>query len=1110
MTGVEQVLMKLGSTIVTTACKSWLTDRQRRAEARLPLSELINRRLTDEFDRRKLHREIEAMTDAVAHRLTGLTKARSLPEHERQAALDAVVDAFTRVGATDEAFFAADADGSKLASAIRSGAADTPDRAGLGEVGRRMYDLVLDECCDVYAQTVIHLNSFAPRATTEVLARLTSQGTQLNGMGEYLTRILARLPVRSLDAPSGTDLDEEFRRRYLTQVSTVLDELELLGVDVRQYRPRTTLSVAYVSLTVSETGQRRLLPRRGPRPDGWLPGSLRRGEDTDPELAESGAVRVEAALGRSHRTLIRGEAGSGKTTILRWLAITAARGAFTGELADWNGLVPFLVVLRRYPDRPLPSPEQLVSATTTALAGLAPLGWTHRQLALGQALLLVDGVDELPASARRRVREWLRELLTAYPMIRVVVTSRPAAATARWLSAEDFGSTVLEPMSPADVRALVSHWHRAVRDSGDLPCPVEELSRYEHTLIGRLDASAHLHALATTPLLCAMLCALNLDRRTHLPPDRMSLYAAAVDLLLQRRDVERDIVWSDLALTGRDKLNLMQYVACRMSINGESETPRERVVERLGHKIASMPQVDADPELTFDYLLERGGLIRQPVPGRVDFVHRTFQEYLTAREVADLGDMGMLVERAHRDTWRETIILAAGQANARSRDELIAGILRRAETEPDQRRVLRLVAASCLETVPALEPELLGEVRSAIDALVPPRTPAEARTLAAVGEPLLRHLPPTLDGLTAKAAAHTVRTAALVNGPQSLGRLAGYAADPRAEVQQELIRVWDYFDPHEYAQQVLADAPLLEGCLDLANLSLLPALPHLRRLAHLDLVTVKVLDLTELDDVPHLRDLALLAGTRSPIKQLKQHAGLRYLYVSSSAGAVALNPEELSELAQLAHLCLWQVRKLTAISFVSELTNLRSLMLNSLDNVTDYTPLDNLPALTDLSLHSPRIDFYTRTALLHRLTALTLSGVGAPPDGISELVGKAPQLEHLTLGGCNWVESTTPLTTLTALKRLSLPRTRVSELGPLAELTQLRHVDLEGCTAVTSLAPLAGLPHLSSLSIAGIARGTDLSPFAGRRGLTITLGKGQDVRGLDRLGSGVRVLVRGY
>ncbi|MFG1695386.1 hypothetical protein [Nonomuraea sp. NPDC049309] len=36
-----------------------------------------------------------------------------------------------------------------------------------------------------------------------------------------------------------------------------------------------------------------------------------------------------------------------------------------------------------------------------------------------------------------------------------------------------------------------------------------------------------------------MPCALNLDRITQLPPDRMGLYAAALEMLPERGDAER-------------------------------------------------------------------------------------------------------------------------------------------------------------------------------------------------------------------------------------------------------------------------------------------------------------------------------------------------------------------------------------------------------------------------------------------------------------------------------------------------------------------------------------------------------------------------------------------
>jgi predicted NACHT family NTPase len=138
-------------------------------------------------------------------------------------------------------------------------------------------------------------------------------------------------------------------------------------------------------------------------------------------------------------------------------------------------------------------------------------------------------VDELVPAQRSAVRAWLRGLLAEYPKLRVVVTSRPGAADRSWLAGEGFAPVLLERMSPLDVAAFCRRWHDAMRDAAQrsaitLPCRADELPEYERALLRQLDGRRHLRGLASSPLLCAMLCALNLDRRQQLPPDRMALY----------------------------------------------------------------------------------------------------------------------------------------------------------------------------------------------------------------------------------------------------------------------------------------------------------------------------------------------------------------------------------------------------------------------------------------------------------------------------------------------------------------------------------------------------------------------------------------------------------
>jgi len=61
------------------------------------------------------------------------------------------------------------------------------------------------------------------------------------------------------------------------------------------------------------------------------------------------------------------------------------------------------------------------------------------------------------------------------------------------------------------------------------------------------------------------------------------------------------------------------------------------------------------------------------------------QEYLTARQCVDDGDMDLLVTNAHRDQWQEIIVMAAGHANAPLRRELLAGLIGRIHKSPTMR-----------------------------------------------------------------------------------------------------------------------------------------------------------------------------------------------------------------------------------------------------------------------------------------------------------------------------------------------------------------------------------------------------------------------------------------
>jgi hypothetical protein len=1111
---LEAAAVAVGQAVGKQLVLAWEAGQEAERRRDADLSELIQARFPDRIVRRRFSRQIDDVADQVAERLLSLCghEYLGLTENDRAATVTAVADTLAGAGLSDRELFAADLDAGKLAGRVRALGPGLSAEQDLGEAGARLYDVVLEESCGCLLRIAQQLPEYGPRASTESLARLS-------GLAEQVALILERLPVRTLDAPEGTAGDESFGRRYSDHVSGTLDVLELFGVRIERYRPRTTLSVAYISLSVStdaKPGRRGGLSGQGQAGFG-----LEEWRSSEPESGEA-TLRVETALGQAPLTLIRGEAGSGKSTLLRWLAISAARGRFTGDLAGWNGCVPFLIKLRSHTGRPLPAPERFLEGVADPVAGLMPAGWVHRQLRGGRALLLVDGVDELPAGQRRAVRPWLSGLLAEYPGLRAVVTSRPAAAGSGWLAAEGFATAFLERMSPADVRELIRHWHAAVRDAGDLPCPAEQLPGFEAALLARMESAPHLRALAGSPLLAAMLCALNLDREKQLPRDRMGLYAAALELLLERRDVERQIqADGGVTLERAQKTQILQDLAWRLSITGRTELPKQAVIGWVGQKLATMPAAPADAAGALEHLLVRSGVLREPVDGRIDFVHRTVQEYLTAKQFAEDGDLEPLIEAAHKDQWRETIIMTAGHANAPQRAELLAGLLGRVASEPQRAYRLKLLVVSCLETLATVPAGLRADVEACADDLIPPRDLNAARSLSNVGQPILDRLPRASDGLTAAQARAVVRTAWLINGPEALDLLAGYGRDEREIVQEELVKGWEYFDTDVYARRVLADLPLVGGHLDVPAPHLLPGARHLTHLR----------SLVSADGV--LADLSFLSQLRQPLKRLSipglQSGDLRPLTTHAESletvfigrGTLIRDIEPILRLRKLTALTV-PVTGRTDIEFIKALPQLNVLGLHNMKSVGDLSPISAQRALIYLVLsecHALReIDSFPP---LDKVVHLAVNG-SSLETGLADLVRRTPrlryffanrtafannlaplaslQLTNLGLWGCQGITDFGPLAGLTSLHWLDLEGTAIRDLTPLGELAELQTLWIRHCAGITDLSPLASLRNLEALFIAGIAPGTDLAPLASLPRLTVYIGTGQDVRNRKMLG----------
>ena len=387
-----------------------------------------------------------------------------------------------------------------------------------------------------------------------------------------------------------------------------------------------------------------------------------------------GELALEQALPRplapelhaAPRVLLVGEAGSGKTTMVSRLVMDCCTtpGAPT----------PFFLPLRAMPPSRFPAARELVEGSVPHLGDEAPRGWVRRVFGRG-ALLVLDGLDELARDRRRALFDWVEELARdTGGGLRVVITSRPGAShrPAGDLYAGLRGYTVVgvPPLSPRERDELLSRWWKQSGAEGGLDAPRQALSAAG--------------SLAQNPLMVTLLAAAHRDG-AHTPSTRASTCLAAVRGLLRRPDA------AALGETVEQRLALVSSVALWMVVNGVALVdPTELDEALLGMGLS-------DPADVRQSMVESSGCLRAS-PSGVAFTHALLRDTLGAARAVQTANLGLLVERAHDERFREVVLAALSLSGGTVKARLVSRLRSMADRRPERRsRIEALLGGAAVE-----------------------------------------------------------------------------------------------------------------------------------------------------------------------------------------------------------------------------------------------------------------------------------------------------------------------------------------------------------------------------------------------------------------------------
>jgi hypothetical protein len=514
----------------------------------------------------------------------------------------------------------------------------------------------------------------------------------------------------------GRDPSEDEQRRlsrYLTALANKWSKLDLRGKDDRsgeddqlslaQVYTMVALQNSYVFLRQATQIERTtyLYTSTGlskkEDPSHVLPDKAISKIDSNPDQKEEflalRSLLATEAVSENQYLILLGDPGGGKSTFIRYLAMTLAQhnsihSSLSARLPGWNDerqLLPIIISLRELAGilaRESRSPKTVYKMLhqTMESYNIADVDdLLSETLHSGVALLLFDGLDEVPLEGvsgkvadRFTTLRAVRDFAQQHNGARIVVTCRTRAYEGKLRECVKWPVETLAPWTLGQIRHFVPVWYNELAATTGMEAAQAE--RAARDLLAAIVERPKLAEMARTPLLLTMM-ALVLYNDGTLPRDRPQLYERVLSMLLGRWDSLRG--GDNLATaighpnwdSGRIRgvLDELSYIAHRDATSADGrgrisrQTLRDKLIEFF--KNAGLPGYADAAERCLEYFQQRSGLLLpDDEHNSFTFAHLTLQEHCAGCYlVSQRSVIDEVLNHRTDDRFREPIFLGLGK-----------------------------------------------------------------------------------------------------------------------------------------------------------------------------------------------------------------------------------------------------------------------------------------------------------------------------------------------------------------------------------------------------------------------------------------------------------------